>query len=236
MMATVDGIKLTSYGMAVVEEEKTGIIADLHIGMEEISMITTRLQTEEMLERLERAIEENNIEKLVIAGDIKHGFGKSVRQEWGEIREFFNRLLSLVDVVVLKGNHDYYIENIVKDRTTVLEEYRFGNYVVSHGHKEVLRGDEILIIGNEHPVLTLKDEVGASARVRAYVWVGEKKVLIVPAFNPLTRGYDVRNLASSQLSPVLKKADMEKAEVYAINDEEVLYFGTIGDIKRELKR
>jgi putative SbcD/Mre11-related phosphoesterase len=227
----INGIVLTPQGMAVILDSKTGVIADLHIGMEELSFLTSRIQTAEMLKKVIYCIEKFELENLVIAGDIKQGFGKTVVQEWDEINQFFEVIRDKVNVIIIKGNHDFYIRNMLKDIKDH-DFYRVGKYIITHGHKEVLRDNEIFIIGNEHPAITIKDEIGVKVKLRAYLWLENKNVLVLPAFNPLSKGSDVLS-SKDFLSPLLKDLKLEKTHIYAIDDEseEVLYFGTLKNIK-----
>ena len=228
----VNGILLTSYAMAIINKGKTGVIADLHIGMEELNLLTSRFQTADMLRRVLYCIEKYEIDNIIIAGDIKHGFGKNVVQEWDEIRQFFEVLKERVKIKVVKGNHDFYIQNILRDfNIEVKDYYRVDNYIIAHGDKNVLRGNEVLIIGNEHPSIVLKDEVGARVKLRCYVFFEKEKILVLPSFNYLTRGSNVIN--NEWLSPILKNVDLDNAKIYAIEEEseEVLYFGPVKIIK-----
>ncbi|MEM4295227.1 MAG: metallophosphoesterase [Candidatus Anstonellales archaeon] len=231
-IVVVDGITLTPYAIAIIKNKNIGVISDLHIGMEELSLLTSRLQTAEMLKTTLYCIEKYELKKLVIAGDIKQGFGKNVIQEWEEIKQFFEFIREKVDIILIKGNHDFYIKNIIKDLDDIKEHdfYKIENYIISHGHKKILRGNETLIIGNEHPAITIRDEVGARVKLRAYLWAEKEKLLVLPSFNPLTKGTNVLS-ANDWLSDEMKNIDTDAMKIYAIEEDSIFYFGSVRDLK-----
>ncbi len=227
-----EGLILTPFRAAVLGN--LAFIADLHIGLEEASLVTSRLQTARMLEAVEELVSVYDVDTVVFAGDIKHSFGKQTSQEWSDIVTFFSRVSELVKPIVLKGNHDFYIQNILsKLDISVGEVYEDENVVCHHGHLTTWKETKLLIVGNEHPALLLRDDVGAKIKLPVYLWFEKEAVLILPAFNPLARGTDVRELKKHHLNPVLNFMDFEKARVFAIEDEgkEVLDFLTIKDLE-----
>ncbi len=219
-MEKIDNIILDGVGAAVLG--KVGVIADLHIGMEE--MLNVRVQTHEMLGKAEYLIKKYGLESIVINGDLKHGFDKSRKQEWEEIRYFIDKLKEHVNVFVVKGNHDFYIENIIKDKT--YEFIDIGDVRIAHGHKPVDYRD-MLIIGNEHPTIKIRDEVGAYMVYRCFVYFEKKRILVLPAFNPLSRGNNILN--NSFISPVLEGVSVKDGLIYAIEDREVFFLGKVSN-------
>ncbi len=220
-MEKINNVILDGVGAAVVG--KVGIIADLHIGMEE--MLNVRVQTREMLRNVKYLIEKYSLESIIINGDLKHGFDKSRKQEWEEIRYFVDELKKRVEVNVVKGNHDFYIENIMNDRT--YDYIDVGDVRITHGHK-LVDYKSMLIIGNEHPTIKIRDEVGAYMVYRCFVYFESKRVLVLPAFNPLSKGNNILN--NSFISPVLEDANINEAYVYAIEEGDVFSLGQVKSI------
>jgi len=89
---------------------------------------------------------------------------------------------------------------------------------------------KILIIGHEHPAITLREQAKAE-KFKCYLKGKYKKsVLIVqPSFNLLTQGTDV--LREKILSPLIK--NVKNFEAYIVNDEthQVLDFGKVGNLE-----
>ncbi len=211
--------------------EEWAVIADLHIGLEERALATFRVSTRHMLERI-KALREEGVRKVVLNGDIKHSFGKDTTQEWEEIRLFVEKLREWgMEVVAVKGNHDNYVENILRGSTYSV--FHVGPLTITHGHLEV-EVRPYTIIGNEHPALALRDEVGGMIKLPAFV-VFKEGLTVLPAFNPLVKGSDVRGWPASALSPALRQVEIEEGRVYAIHNwEEVLDFGTVGFLRERL--
>ncbi len=231
----VGGFTLTPYRAAI--RGKEAFVADLHIGSEEISLVTSRMQTAKMLERIKEMVEEYKVKRIIFAGDIKHSFGKKTGQEWEEVIEFFKAAKEIAEPIVLKGNHDFYIQNMLsRVDITVRDYYENDLLICQHGHLDVWKKDKDLIIGNEHPSLLLRDEVGVKVKLPAYLWFEKEKVLVLPAFNPLTKGTDVRDIKEKPLSPLLRFVDFKKGRVFGIDEEgkEVLDFSTVKDLEKWL--
>ncbi len=221
-------------GGVVINNHKSIVISDLHIGMEESSLSLTRIQTSHMLKKLDGMIEESKAKRIILNGDIKHGFGKDIKQEWDEIRLFVKSIEERgLNIVVIKGNHDNYIENILgKESKTYVD---LGDIYITHGHMN-FKPKKLTIIGNEHPIIKIRDEIGTVMRIPVFMYIKELNIIVTPAFNPLSRGSNILELNSRNLmSPVLKNIDINKVIVYAINGNEILYMSTVGDIKSHLK-
>jgi putative SbcD/Mre11-related phosphoesterase len=225
------GLIITEYAAAVLEKEKTGVIADLHIGMEETGMISTRIQTAEMIKKTKMLISEYELEALVLDGDLKFSFGKAIRQEWDELYNYINEIGKLVKIIAIKGNHDFYLQNMMRG-AEVKEIHEAGPFRITHGNldlKPLKNG--ITIIGNEHPMVKIRDELGAMHEYPAYMFMKKENMLVLPAFNPLSRGTNIIN-ERSWLSPILGKCDVQNAEIYGIADDEVIGIGRLNKLSR----
>ncbi|MCX6773487.1 MAG: metallophosphoesterase family protein [Candidatus Micrarchaeota archaeon] len=222
---------LTPYLAVVLKDIKTGVIADLHIGMEETSMISTRLQTVEMTRKTRELIVKHKLERIVLNGDLKYSFGKRTRQEWDELANYAEDIQKLAEVVAIKGNHDFYIQNMLKG-AEVKELFKIKKYRITHGNLDLKPEKNILtIIGNEHPMIKMRDEVGAKFEASVFVHCKKENVLVLPAFNPLSRGANILN-EGEWLSPILSKCDMGSSEIYAIADDEVVELGKLKKLSR----
>lgn len=220
-MERIDNVVLDGVGAAIIND--VGIIADLHIGMEE--MLNIRVQTRKMLDNVDYLVNKYKLKSILINGDLKHGFDKSRRQEWEEIRYLLKEIKKKVNVFIVKGNHDFYIENIIKEKTY---DYMDINGIrITHGHK-LIDYNRMLIIGNEHPVIKIRDDVGAFMTYRCFVYFKDKKILVLPAFNPLSKGNNIFN--NSFISPVLKNTDIKKALIYAIEEKDIFFLGNANNI------
>ncbi|WP_456469360.1 metallophosphoesterase [Archaeoglobus sp.] len=220
----INSICLTPEKAAIVDN--TAIIADLHLGFENVmqnrGVAIPRMQVKEIVEDVKKIIDKYNVNKLIVAGDLKHEFSRNLPYEWEDVREFIESVD--VNLEVVRGNHDNFLASILAEYGIELKEYvKVGDYYVIHGHKD--SEFERVIMGHEHPAVKIRVR-GALYSFPCYLVADSSKV-VLPAFSPLMSGSDV--LQNSFLSPILKRA--EKIEVYAVEDE-VFYLGTVGDLKK----
>lgn len=225
------GIKITSYYAALIG--KAAIVADLHIGYEGVlqreGAMIPKYQKEILKKRLKDIIERYNPKLLIINGDFKHEFGKNLRQEWREATEILQFLNEMVEVLLIRGNHDNFLLTIASRlKIPVLNEYEINGIKIVHGHKEIEA--KRILMAHEHPSLHLRDKIGALVKLPCFLV--SKKLVVLPALSPLATGTDVSSASNEDyLSPILQKENVDDFEVYAISDE-LLYFSKIGKLKR----
>ena len=161
------------------------------------------------------------------------------------------------EIILIKGNHDTFLGPIAKKRNVeVLEHYlidknqknktlknskgifgvpknskNFSSILVLHGNeipnKELLKDVSTIIIGHEHPAVSVRE--GPRAELfKAYLvgkWHG-KNLIAQPSFNLVTEGTDV--LKEEILSPFLK-GNLKNFDAVVVSDK--LYgFGKIGSL------
>ena len=229
-----EGVIAVDLGL-YLEKEKTLVIADLHLGYEEHlakqGVLVPRVQYEQTIKRLDYIFSKlPDVETIVLNGDVKHEFGRVNPQEWREVLKLIDYLSEKGNLVVIKGNHDTILGPITKKRDiTEVKEYRIGDVLIAHGDYVPENLAKIVIIGHEHPTITLREDA-KSERFKCYLKGKYKRsVLIVqPSFNLLTQGTDVSR--ERLLSPFLKK--VEDFQCFIVNDQthEVLEFGKIKEL------
>lgn len=208
---------------------KTAIIADLHLGIENAmqrsGIAIPRMQVMDVITRAREIVERYEVEKLVIAGDLKHEFGENLPYEWDDVRSFLNSLD--VEISVVRGNHDNFLSAILRDYSIELKEREIvEGYTVVHGHEDC-EGEKI-IMGHEHPAIKIRVR-GASYSFPCFL-IADREKVVLPAFSKLVAGSDV--LQENFLSPILRKT--KKIEVYGIEGE-VVYLGDLESLKAVLK-
>jgi metallophosphoesterase superfamily enzyme len=120
------------------------------------------------------------------------------------------------------------IEKILKNDKNKLKNNKI---LVIHGDKipkkELLKGVKTIIIGHEHPAVSVRE--GSRAELFKAFLVGKWKkynLIVQPSFNLVTEGNDV--LKEEVLSPFLK-GNLKNFDVIAVSDK--LYgFGKVGDL------
>ncbi len=220
-----------------IKEEKTIIIADLHIGIEFDYMqkgINIAMQTDVLLERIKKLVERKNAEKLIILGDLKHSYENVdyIKKERIEVRIFLKRLYELVEVWLVKGNHD---GNIRSKYVKIFgsKGIEIDDISLAHGHawpNEKIMRNKLLIIGHVHPNVRLQTKIGYSyiepcwirgkfkrkEFLNKYKNGNEKmEVVIMPAFNPLCGGIAVNK--EELIGPIAKIMDIDNSIVYLLN-------------------
>lgn len=219
----------------------TLVISDVHIGYEEAlnkqGVLVPRLQFEEMAKRMNiifDRLKNKNIKKIIINGDLKHEFGAISEQEWRNTLKFIDLLLKhCKEIVLIKGNHDAILGPIAKKRNVkIVENITINNVLIAHGDKipdkELLKKASAIIIGHEHPAISLKE--GPRVETFKCFLKGKYKgrnLIVQPSFNTLIEGTDI--LRDEILSPFLK-GNLDNFEVFIVEDK-IYEFGKLKMLK-----
>ena len=193
-------------------------VSDLHLGLEK-SMTSKgsyvpQFQLEEVIDELRDIQEETYAEKILLNGDLKNEFNRSSYSEKQEVRDLLEALQDTYnDVIVVQGNHDNFIEETVeKQGLRLMERFETEEVLFTHGHREIedIGEFETVVIGHEHPSLSLEDEIGVVERVDCLLY-GEADngtgVIVLPAFSKISNGTRVNETPKSELlSPVLRNS------------------------------
>ena len=247
---------LTDYPAAFVPEEKSLVIAELHLGLEyEIykSGISILPQREKFLESLEKLIEITNAKKLVIVGDIKHKVPGSSLREDKEIPKFLEQISSKLKTILVKGNHDDRIEEILPSNIKIYSArgFKMKKYGFFHGHawpSKTLMKCDYLFMGHIHPAIEFRD--GFGYRNSEKVWIkgnldenrikkhydlqktGKLNIIVIPTFNNILGGKAVNRVSKEeQISPLIANEvfGIDSAKIYLLDGT---YLGILGNIKK----
>lgn len=211
------------------------VISDLQIGYEQnmisAGVLLPKFQFKDIVKQFESLLKNKKYSKIIINGDLKHEFGRINEQEWRETLRLIDFITKHCnELVFVKGNHDLVLGPIAKKRNIKLvEDYLLGDILFVHGNKEIEipKNAKIIVIGHEHPAVSLRNDV----RVEKYKCFlkgkyKDKILLVLPSFNKLTTGTDI--LSEKTLSPFLKK-NLKNFEVFVVEGG-VYYFGKVKDI------
>ena len=211
---------------------KTLVMSDLHIGYEEHlskqGVLVPRTQFKQIIKRLDWIISHVAVERVVLNGDIKHEFGTISKQEWREVLrliEYFEK--QNIEIIVVRGNHDTILGPISrKKQLKEVRELRHKDILMVHGDYVPERLAPIILMGHEHPAITLREKA-KQEKFKCFIKGKFKKSILIvqPSLNPLTEGTDVTK--EQVLSPLL--SDLSNFEVFIVNDRthEVLPFGKV---------
>ena len=235
----------------------TLLIADVHIGYEEAlnkqGILVPRLQFEEMARRMEnifKSLKHKKIERIIVNGDLKHEFGTISEQEWRNTLKFLDLLAKHCnEIVLIKGNHDTVLGPIAKKRNVKILDYfmiesinekpinkkamKSIKTLIAHGNKilpkELLEKASTIIIGHEHPAVSLKE--GPRVEQFKCFLKGKyqgKNLIVQPSFNTIVEGTDL--LRAKILSPFLKQ-NLDNFDVYIVEDK-VYEFGKLRGLRK----
>ncbi|MFB6115446.1 MAG: metallophosphoesterase [Candidatus Nanohalobium sp.] len=216
------------------------VISDLHLGLEggmsAKGSYIPQFQLDELLEDLEELRRRTDATRLLVNGDLKNEFKTSLYSERTEIEEFIEKAEGLFDeIILIKGNHDTFIESTVEKMGYELKKYHLENKILfTHGHISLDELEvepeeyETVVIGHEHPALELKDEIGVKEKVNCFLY-GEnnqgKAFIVMPAFSTISQGSGINNMPSSELlSPVLRdRIEKDSMKALAVSREAGLF-------------
>ncbi len=214
---------------------KAIIISDLHLGFEESlgkqGVLVPRTQFKRIIKRLDWITSHVAVEQVVLNGDIKHEFGTISKQEWREVLRLIDYFESKnIKILVIRGNHDTVLGPISrKKQLREVKEVRHKNILITHGDYIPRKLAPIIIMGHEHPAITLREKA-KSEKFKCFLKGKFRKstLIVQPSLNPLTEGTDV--LKEQVLSPLL--SDVLSFEAFIVDDKthEVLPFGKIKNL------
>ena len=226
------GVTITNDRCLILDDGPTAVIGDLHLGyesaLENEGMFIPRINTNSVRDSLNRIIDDYEPSRMVLLGDIKHDFSRSSYQAKEDVRSIVKLIKEAAEIVVVKGNHDNFIQNIVTglDVETVDHTDIMG-FRLEHGHVD--SGVRPVIIGHEHPSIRIPGELSGSLKLQCYVWAKNEGVLVIPPFSPFASGNDLNPGPDAVMAPALKSCDIERAEIYGVSDLGLIRFGQLED-------
>ena len=227
----LEGVYITNDLCLYMEDERTVAIADLHLGVEgSMAMDGISLPMGQLgiiKKRIDDIILKYNPKRLIIVGDLK---------------QFLLFMTQRVELVVVKGNHDNYISNILQQYDVeLMESYCLSGVRFVHGHRveDGAGGNcSLTVIGHEHASIKITDNIGARVKLPCYVLYAEgegrkeecKKIVVLPAFSPLAGGADIVG-REKFLSPILRGLDREKMGIFTPTEIGLLDFRSLRDLE-----
>jgi len=229
---------ISTLGCAFHSPSGSLLIADLHIGYETVlegeGFAMPRVQNKQMLERINAAIDRFDPDSIIIVGDLKHNFDRNLSAEWNGVESMVDAVSERSKMVVIRGNHDNYLLNILSKRNIELRnELILGNLKIVHGHKTALPWEGGMVFGHEHPAITLRESTGASVKIPCFLYSPDDDRLILPAFSPLALGSDIiRTPDEERMIPLLRRTGTGSYIAYGFSSDQLLNYRSISDLRR----
>ena len=211
-----------------LEEWKTLAVADLHLGYAwahraegQLLPIDTR---EDSTERLLKLLDRYPAEEVILLGDVVHR-AVDIPALHSELRWLALRIGERARLRLIGGNHDRDLAATLATAGIALEiaeTAHVGPHLLLHGdqanesvagshldHCEKLRGR--VILGHEHPAITLSDGVASHANCPCFL--AGPGILVLPAFSRWAAGSEVGRHPFLSPYPHLRRIDCAIAVV-----------------------
>ena len=197
------GILAHASGALILRELRTLLVADVHMGYGWAQRRRGQLgpvQDAGVNDKLQALIDELAPEVIVFLGDVVHAPNPSM-PERALVEQTLKALAMRVEIIAVRGNHD---RAFARDYASLgirgSETWQGAGLIAMHGDRlpTGLLPDR-LVIGHLHPAIAVRDDAGASRRIPAFV-IGTR-ACVLPAFSPLSVGFDV----SEGLPPNIKQ-------------------------------
>ncbi|MBQ9689031.1 MAG: metallophosphoesterase [Candidatus Methanomethylophilaceae archaeon] len=227
------------YGIPALKAGNALIICDLHIGVE--SHLRSKgfhltSHTNDMRQAILDSADED-INKLIVLGDVKDSVPGSTKQEYAEIPDFFESLFERFDTIdVVRGNHDTMIEEFLPPRVPIRPAtgMKFDDLGLIHGHtwpSQDVMDCETLILGHNHPAVMFRDGVGRQMTEPCWFRGNfakdendkyqklPKNFIVIPAFNRMLGGSPINVIGEDLLGPVLNSdlLDLDNGSIYLLD-------------------
>ena len=227
------GVRITSDRCLVLDEGPTVVLGDLHLGyeraLEQEGMYIPRINTDSIRASLNSILCSYEPERVVLLGDVKHDFKRAGFEEKREVRRVISLLAEAAETVVIKGNHDNYIQNIIADQGILaLDHIDIMGFRLEHGHVD--SGVRPVIIGHEHPSVRIPGSVGGGMKIQCFVHARNDGVIVLPPFSPFSSGNDLVLDKDCVMAPALRSSDFASAEIYGVTDMGLMDLGTLKEL------
>lgn len=216
------------------------VCADLHLGRDAASNVELPLgEAGRIPERVTALLDRFEPAELVLAGDTLHAFDE-VPEQVAEALEAVETAAAEADTrpTFVGGNHDALLPSVVDRDVHPYRQLEDGT-VVLHGDEPLpeepsVATAERFVIGHEHPAIVVEGqrhpcylEGPAAGR--------DASVLVLPAFNRLTRGTVVNGARCDDLgAPAVGAVERYRPAVLDETVGEVLWFPPIEQFREHL--
>ncbi|MGC8662361.1 MAG: metallophosphoesterase [Candidatus Micrarchaeia archaeon] len=180
--------------------ENNLVVSDLHIGIEEKLKekgISVPDLSKIMGKDIKKIFDESKANRLILLGDIKESIGYPTKFGYSCMSSFFEEIKG-IDTIIVKGNHDAHLAEVLSILGydyKIEKEMLLKSAALAHGNaypSKVAISKKYLIIGHGHAAY------GHAGEAVEKIWIiassrNNKKLVLVPAFNPMISGSNIRN-------------------------------------------
>ena len=204
------------------------VVSDLHMGLTSRIGLRRPLPEEEASEicqTIMAAGKRAKADRLVILGDLKHGLFEPNPYERKALRSLSEELAGRFDVWIVKGNHDYGIEDSVDSRIRMVGKggLELDDAVFIHGHSlprlsDDLRSYRMIICGHIHPQMMLGGEwMPVWLFLEGRGKTSPKKVVVMPHFSKYASRAGYRPGPPAAIAPFMARLEVDSYD-YSMKD------------------
>lgn len=165
-------------------EKNSLILADLHLGKSTVfrarGIAAPEGPDESDLDKLKRIINENNVSRIIILGDLVHARSHNIPSLTG----MFLETVKGTEVILIEGNHDKVLRK-EKRIELVTGEYEEDKFIFSHRHSEDQKN--FVFAGHIHPSVILTGKGKTTERLPCFYFSAQYALL--PSFGSFTGSY-----------------------------------------------
>jgi uncharacterized protein len=186
---------------------------------------------EQSRERVLRATTELSPERIVFLGDLVHA-PRPCADERKWIGSVLTELSARADLIAVRGNHDRaFAREFAHLPIRMSENWAEGTFLAMHGDRVPadVGSNQILILGHFHPSLSVRDAAGAGQRLP--VFLASDSCIVLPAFSPFARGYDIAAGLPNELQSRFGDGEIE---AYAATRTRVVTLGSLRQTLRQM--
>lgn len=229
------GVLISNDRCLLLKDGDVMVISDLHLGyesaLEEDGLHLPRINTNSIKESLHQSIHRYEPKTVVLLGDIKHDFRRPDNECRREIIEILDLIAETSRPVMIRGNHDNYLQNIISGTDYEMFDYLdVAGFRLEHGHSD--SGIRPVILGHEHPSLRIYDGIGAHVKLPCFLYARNEGAIVIPSFSRFSGGNDIGSGdVGAFMSPALKTVRIGGIEVYAVSEIGLISLGNIDNIQ-----
>jgi len=193
------------------ESERTMIVADLHLGktghFRKAGIGIPQGVYKHDLQRLMHQLYFFKVDRLIIVGDFTHSVANNELEMFRKWRNDF----SLLDIVLIKGNHDILEDRWYAETNIQLHEQllNLGAFTFVHDLSDYAKAKikepptGYLLSGHMHPSIVVRGQGRQALKFPCYYFTPDYGVL--PAFSRFTGSYQVRPEEGEQAFAIVEK-------------------------------
>jgi len=209
----LSGLEAHSTGALWLAESQTLVIADVHLGyswaqrrrgeLGPLADFRTR-------DKLFRLCEQLHPAQIVFLGDLVHA-PRPCADERAWIEETLNKLAECAKLVAVRGNHDRaFAKEFGHLNIATVEAWSTKTITAVHGDRlgrTAIPERSTLVVGHLHPCLSVRDASGASQKLPLFLVT--QHCVVLPAFSPFARGYDIACGLPEDLERCFREAEIQ---------------------------